>query len=147
MTGIMPLGGTVGCILAGEMLKRQGRRTIFYISDISAILISCLFLINSFYIAIFMRFCMGIIVGINSTVVPLYLREISPVSISGVIVNYHIYIITTIIIIIITTIIIIIIIRSIIIILIIIGYNKPRICEFRYFIRVFNGFRLPFRSI
>lgn len=47
-----------------------------------------------------LRFVMGIIVGLNSTVVPLYLREISAISITGFVVNMkfklfiiHIYLI------------------------------------------------------
>lgn len=83
----MPLGGIIGCLVAGEVLKRLGRRTVFYICDIVAIIISGFFMIKSFYMAMIMRFLMGIMSGINQTLTPLYLREISPVSISGVIVN------------------------------------------------------------
>lgn len=46
-----------------------------------------MFIYKNFYLAVILRFIMGLIVGLNSTVVPLYLREISPVSITGVVVK------------------------------------------------------------
>jgi len=79
----VPLGAAFGCIVAGIILKSMGRRTIFIISDIIGIGGCLLFLIANFWVATVARFIMGFLVGINSTVVPLYIREISPVSISG----------------------------------------------------------------
>lgn len=44
-------------------------------------------MIKSFYVAVGLRFIMGLIIGLNSTLVPVYLREISPVIMSGFIVR------------------------------------------------------------
>lgn len=48
------------------------------ISDCIGILGCLLFLIANFWIATIARFIMGLIVGANSTIIPQFIREISP---------------------------------------------------------------------
>lgn len=84
----MPLGGTFGCIIAGILMKNRGRRSLMILSDIIGIIIGFLFIIPNFYIGVISRFIMGLIVGSNSTIGPLYVREISPVSLSAQTVLY-----------------------------------------------------------
>ncbi|KRX03282.1 Major facilitator superfamily domain, general substrate transporter [Pseudocohnilembus persalinus] len=83
LTSAVPLGAVLGCLIVGYMLDSFGRRMTFIIIDIIAIGISFIFLISNFWVSVVCRFIQGILVGVNSTVVPLYLREVSPVSISG----------------------------------------------------------------
>ncbi|KRX00752.1 Major facilitator superfamily domain, general substrate transporter [Pseudocohnilembus persalinus] len=83
LTSAMPLGGTFGCIIAGILMKNRGRRSLMIFSDIIGIIIGFLFIIPNFYIGVISRFIMGLIVGSNSTIGPLYVREISPVSLSA----------------------------------------------------------------
>lgn len=51
--------------------------------DILGIILSLLFLIGKFWAGVLGRVMTGLIVGANSAIVPLYIREISPVEISG----------------------------------------------------------------
>lgn len=46
--------------------------------DIIGMLISILFLGSNWYVALFARFVCGIIMGVNEGIVPLYIREMSP---------------------------------------------------------------------
>lgn len=45
LTGAMNLGGFFGCLVAGDLIRRFSRRTLFYACDIAAIIVSCIFLI------------------------------------------------------------------------------------------------------
>ncbi|KRW98638.1 Major facilitator superfamily domain, general substrate transporter [Pseudocohnilembus persalinus] len=79
LTGAVPLGAALGCLLSGILLSKFGRRQLFMYCDFLGIILGFIFLIQNFQTAVIVRFIMGLLVGINSTVVPLYIREISPV--------------------------------------------------------------------
>lgn len=53
------------------------------LSDIIGIIGTALYFINNFWIGVIGRFISGLIVGINSALVPLFIKEISPKEISG----------------------------------------------------------------
>lgn len=44
---------------------------------------SLIFLVENYYAALFARFICGVIMGINEGIIPLYIREISPLQMNG----------------------------------------------------------------
>lgn len=84
VTGSLALGCIAGCLFAGHIADRYGRRPgllvaagIFAFSSIGMALSPGLSLF------ILMRFCAGIGVGMSSMLSPLYIAEISPAAIRG----------------------------------------------------------------
>ena len=53
------------------------------LADIVGIIGTSLFFINNFWIGVIGRFISGLIVGINSALVSIFIKEISPKQISG----------------------------------------------------------------
>ena len=85
ITGIMPLGAMIGCLVSTYVFnhKNLGRIKTFYLLDFLSIIILCLQLIDNLVLIIIMRFLIGIVIGINTTLIPTYISEISPKELSG----------------------------------------------------------------
>ncbi|EAR99359.1 MFS transporter (macronuclear) [Tetrahymena thermophila SB210] len=87
--GIMSLGACLVCLVSDYLVNKYGRRNYIIASDIIflfGILVGTIFVAlidDNFYILLVARFIMGIAIGMNSNVVSMYIREISPESISG----------------------------------------------------------------
>ncbi|MBG6236270.1 sugar porter (SP) family MFS transporter [Pedobacter sp. CAN_A7] len=84
LTGSLALGCIVGCLIAGNIADRYGRKPglmvaafIFAISSIGIALCSSL----SMFVV--MRFAAGIGVGMASLLCPMYIAEISPANVRG----------------------------------------------------------------
>ena len=84
VTGSLALGCIAGCLFAGLIADRYGRRpglmiaaAIFAVSSIG------MAVSPSLQVFILMRFCAGIGVGMSSMLSPLYIAEISPASVRG----------------------------------------------------------------
>mmetsp|Transcript_12290 Transcript_12290/g.14115 ORF Transcript_12290/g.14115 Transcript_12290/m.14115 type:complete len:487 (-) Transcript_12290:244-1704(-) len=78
------VGAAVGALVAGPIAKKLGRRTSMIAVDVIVIIASVLTLIENINVFILGRVIGGFCVGFNSTLVPLYMNEITPLSIKGV---------------------------------------------------------------
>lgn len=84
LTGSLALGCMAGCLLAGNMADRYGRRPGLMVAAL-LFAVSSLGLAFSTNLSMFiaMRFAAGIGVGMASTLSPLYIAEISPANVRG----------------------------------------------------------------
>ena len=84
LTSALALGACIGAFGCGILLKNIGRRTMMILCDIIGFFLGFIFLIKNYWVACVCRLVMGVLVGVNSAVVPLYVREITPVKIMGI---------------------------------------------------------------
>lgn len=84
LTGSLALGCIVGCLAAGKLADRFGRRpgllTAAFIFTLSSLGMA---FAPSLSVFITMRFCAGIGVGMASLLSPLYIAEVSPANVRG----------------------------------------------------------------
>lgn len=84
LTGSLALGCIVGCMVAGNIADRYGRRPGLMISAVIFAVSSLGMAISSGLIEfVAIRFCAGIGVGMASMLSPMYIAEISPASMRG----------------------------------------------------------------
>lgn len=83
-TGSLALGAMVGCLIAGNISEKYGRRPGLLLAAI-LFFISCLCMAfsPSLYFFIAARFAAGIGVGMASMLSPVYIAEVSPANIRG----------------------------------------------------------------
>ena len=80
----MTFGAAIGCFLTPIILEKLSRRKCFIYSDIVGIIMcSIIITYRNKYLQLICRVIIGMIVGLNSTLVPIYVKEMSPVSVSG----------------------------------------------------------------
>ena len=79
----MPLGAMIGSILGGIFSTKFGRKKTCMIADLLGILGCAIWVIKGTSPLLIGRFVCGLAVGINSVIVPLYINEVSPALISG----------------------------------------------------------------
>lgn len=83
LSSAIPFGAIFGAWSSSYFAARKGRRTTLIVSDLVAI-IGCLFSVSSSLgMMTFGRLICGFVAGINWTIIPLYVREISPPDLSG----------------------------------------------------------------
>ncbi|HEY4149607.1 MAG TPA: sugar porter family MFS transporter [Chitinophagaceae bacterium] len=84
LTGSLALGCIVGCLLAGNISERYGRKPGLMVSAIIFAFSSLgMALSHSLTLFILMRFAAGIGVGMASMLSPMYIAEVSPADIRG----------------------------------------------------------------
>jgi sugar porter (SP) family MFS transporter len=84
LTGSLALGCIAGCLLAGKLADRYGRKPGLLLSALIFALSSCgMALSHSLTIFIIMRFAAGIGVGMASMLSPMYIAEVSPPKMRG----------------------------------------------------------------
>ena len=86
LNGLNPIGAIIGTIISGNFFNKISRRWGLLIADFVGIggSVICLFLGASGATQIVGRLLCGIAVGINSQIIPLYINELAPLEISGV---------------------------------------------------------------
>lgn len=84
LTGSLALGCIVGCMIAGSMAEKYGRRPALMLAAL-IFAVSSLGMAFSTGLSVFicMRFAAGIGVGMASMLSPMYIAEISPASVRG----------------------------------------------------------------
>jgi MFS family permease len=86
--GLFGLGGLLGVVIVLCFLLNKGRRGTLMIADVIGIIGACICVIyekgGSGVPQFIGRLIGGIAVGINSQMVPIYINEISPIEISGI---------------------------------------------------------------
>ena len=82
VTAIVPIGAAIGSIFGGKFAW-IGRRLAMILLSIWFIFGTMITLVFNFYFLILGKFIIGIIWGVYSVVVPLFINKITPVSISG----------------------------------------------------------------
>jgi len=83
MTSFVPLGAGVGALSAGKIASSIGRKKLMIVLDLICIIGTVLTLVPSPYSLVFGRLIQGYCVGANSSLVPLYINEVSPKEIGG----------------------------------------------------------------
>jgi len=84
LTGSLALGCIAGCLLAGKLADRYGRKPGLLFSALIFALSSCgMALSHSLIIFVIMRFAAGIGVGMASMLSPMYIAEVSPPKMRG----------------------------------------------------------------
>lgn len=84
LTGSLALGCIVGCLVAGKLADRYGRRPgLSFAAVIFALSSLGMALSNTLSIFVAMRFASGIGVGMASMLSPMYIAEISPAHVRG----------------------------------------------------------------
>jgi len=84
LTGSLGLGCIVGCLIAGKLAEKYGRKPGLSVAALIFALSSFgMALSSGMNVFIFMRFVAGIGVGMASILSPLYIAEISPASVRG----------------------------------------------------------------
>ena len=82
VTAVVPIGGIIGALL-GSKIATIGRRNALILLSIVCTFGSFLTIVLNFYTMIIGRLIFGFACGGYSVVVPLFVSEIAPVSISG----------------------------------------------------------------
>ncbi|EGR28024.1 major facilitator superfamily protein, putative [Ichthyophthirius multifiliis] len=83
LTCFIPLGASVGSLSSGKLLDIFSRRTSSIICDMFGIISSFMSQFSNIKYLPLSRFLAGITTGLNSSIVPLYIQEISPNEVSG----------------------------------------------------------------
>ena len=84
MTTLMPLGAMLGAMTAGVLANRLGRKWAMMLTCVIMLLSGGLNVISSSYSFGLARFLGGIVAGMGSTIPPVFVKEIVPLEISGV---------------------------------------------------------------
>ena len=77
--GMIPIGASIGVILIPKLLQYFSRKNSLILCDIIGIIGSAVAIFANIYSFVIHRFIIGLITGANSLLVPLYIREISPI--------------------------------------------------------------------
>ncbi|CAD8082161.1 unnamed protein product [Paramecium sonneborni] len=80
---IFTLSAGIGALLSGNLLQLFSQRKSFMITDLIGIIGVVLEIISNIYSFFFARILIGLCVGLNSSLIPQYIKEFSPSRLSG----------------------------------------------------------------
>lgn len=83
IASIMIFGAAFGAFPSGFISNKLGRRRLLFFGDFILIIGTIFTTIESYPLVILGRFVQGIIIGMNSTIGPLYLIEMAPKEMRG----------------------------------------------------------------
>lgn len=90
LAGAMPIGATVGVVLAGFMQDSLGRRRTLCVTSLSYIGATAIsYFSNSFEELALGRVLTGVVIGITSSTVPMFIAELSPPALRGTLVTLN----------------------------------------------------------
>jgi SP family sugar:H+ symporter-like MFS transporter len=84
MMSVFNFGGLIGCLIGILIVKKTSRRLMLYLIDILLIVGTAGLYIQSFYLFILFRGIAGLGSGLTTLVTPMFLKEIIPTEIYGV---------------------------------------------------------------
>eukprot|EP00828_Plagiopyla_frontata_P035509 TRINITY_DN4680_c0_g1_i10.p1 TRINITY_DN4680_c0_g1~~TRINITY_DN4680_c0_g1_i10.p1 ORF type:complete len:224 (-),score=23.30 TRINITY_DN4680_c0_g1_i10:749-1420(-) len=84
VTFVLPMGATFGAWIMGIIVRKVSRRNAMMVADAVGILGVGITLIRSVAALMIGRFIAGISVGINCVMVPIYVNEVSPQKVAGI---------------------------------------------------------------
>lgn len=82
VTAIVPIGGMFGALFC-NLLNKQPRRWVFILTDLVTMVGLALTVVTYDWSLLLGRFVVGFAIGINSTLLPVFINELSPVLING----------------------------------------------------------------
>ena len=83
LNSILTVGAELGAFLGGSFAQKYGRRKSMMMTDLAAILGLGLTLFANYPLFVIGRMVSGFCVGINSSIVPVYVGEVAPTPIKG----------------------------------------------------------------
>ena len=83
MLALTPIGAAVGAVGSGPLLQLLSRKQSLIFTDVVSMVGLGVSLISNLYSLYIARFIIGVAVGLNSSLVPLYIKEYTPLSLSG----------------------------------------------------------------
>lgn len=83
ISALTPIGAAFGAVGSGPLLQILSRKQSLIFTDILGMCGLGISLISNLYVLFIARFIIGVAVGLNSSLVPLYIKEYTPLSLSG----------------------------------------------------------------
>lgn len=88
LNGVVSIGGIIGCLCSSFIINHFSRRNCLLFLDACSIVFGLLIFIPNLYTFIIFRIAQGLCVGACSSIAPLYLKEITPIEVSGMFGNF-----------------------------------------------------------
>jgi MFS family permease len=88
LNGVVSIGGLIGCLLSSFIIRNFSRRNCLLVLDGCSLVFGFLIFIPNLYAFVIFRIGQGLCVGAFSSIAPLYLKEITPIEVSGMIGNF-----------------------------------------------------------
>ena len=83
ITSVFPLGCMLGAILSTRLGRVYSKRRLLMCVDIMTVVFVLVSLYPAVASVVASRLAIGVLFGINVSIIPVYIREVSPLIISG----------------------------------------------------------------
>lgn len=88
LNGVVSIGGLIGCLCSSFIIDHFSRRNCLLFLDACSIVAGLLIFIPNLYTFILFRIAQGLCIGAGSSIAPLYLKEMTPIEVSGMFGNF-----------------------------------------------------------